>query len=322
MESSMARQHHNNLLVLPWAEPGKWVFQNADTCSDTGVCSVPELHINRSLPNVLRCTIKIARRIKPNDCLVTWEASAAIATSIAIRVTGAKNPWVALGIIPKSTNVSVNGLLSSSLKRASIVTCFSRADIPTLRSSTGVHAIDVTPTVWQQTERPITKKSKDWVSVGDSNRDDLTLACAAEVSGIIVDRFTRKVSFSSPAMTFHVHGTADEIDNAFQTYKHHLAILKSTAYASGFSIAVRAGFARQLLIASDTPHMRELVTDGENGLLVNVEDSDHLANVIRTVRSGDVDVDRLSGRLHAVCNENHTYPVLRRHIEKMVAMCS
>lgn len=318
----MARQHHNNLLVLPWAEPGKWVFQNADTYSNTAVCSVPELHVKRSIPNVLRCTVKIARRIKPNDCLVTWEASAAIATSFAMRVTGAKNPWVALGILPKSTNRRVNALLSSSLKRASIVTCFSRADIPTLQMSTGVHAHDVSPTVWQQTDRPLTKKSKDWVSVGDSNRDDMTLARAAEDSGIIVDRFTRKVSVTSPAITCHLNATADETDNAFQTYQHHLAILKSTAFASGFSIAVRAGFARQLLIASNTPHMRELITDGENGLLVNVGDSDHLANVIRTVMRGDVDIDRLSGRLHDVCREEHTYPVLRRHIEKMVAMCS
>jgi hypothetical protein len=239
-----------------------------------------------------------------------------------MRVTGAKNPWVALGILPKSTNRRVNALLSSSLKRASIVTCFSRADIPTLQMSTGVHAHDVSPTVWQQTDRPVTKKSKDWVSVGDSNRDDMTLARAAEDSGIIVDRFTRKVSVTSPAITCHLNATADETDNAFQTYQHHLGILKSTAFASGFSIAVRAGFARQLLIASDTPHMRELITDGENGLLVNVGDSDHLANVIRTVMRGDVDIDRLSGALHDVCREDHTYPVLRRHIEKMVAMCS
>ena len=322
METSMARQHHNHLLVLPWAEPGKWVFENADAYSNTAVCSVPELHVKRSIPNVLRCTVKIARRIKPNDCLVTWEASTAIATSFAIRVTGAKNPWVALGILPKSTNRRVNGLLSLSLKRASIVTCFSRADIPTLQMRTGIHAHDVSPTVWQQTDRPVMKKSKDWVSVGDSNRDDMTLARAAEDSGIIVDRFTRKVSVLSPAIACHLNATADETDNAFQTYQHHLAILKSTAVASGFSIAVRAGFARQLLIASDTPHMRELITDGENGLLVNVGDSDHLANVIRAVKRGDVDIDRLSGRLHDVCREDHTYPVLRRHIEKMVAMCS
>lgn len=317
----MARQDHNNLLVLPWAEPGKWVFQNADTYSNTIVCSVPELHVKRSIPNVLRCTIKIARRIKPNDCLITWEASAAIATSFAIRVTGAKNPWVALGILPKSTNIRVNRLLSSSLKRASIVTCFSHADIPTLQKSTGVHAHDVSPTVWQQTDRPLMKKSKGWVSVGDSNRDDMTLARAAEASGIIVDRFTRKVSVTSPAIACHLHCDADETDNAFQTYQHHLAVLKSTAFASGFSIAVRAGFARQLLVASDTPHMRELVTNGENGLLVNVGDSDHLANVISAVMRGDVDIDRLSGALQMVCSENHTYPVLRRHIEKMVAMC-
>ena len=321
MESPMARQDHNNLLVLPWAEPGKWVFQNADTYSNTIVCSVPELHVKRSIPNVLRCTIKIARRIKPNDCLITWEASAAIATSFAIRVTGAKNPWVALGILPKSTNIRVNRLLSSSLKRASIVTCFSHADIPTLQKSTGVHAHDVSPTVWQQTDRPLMKKSKGWVSVGDSNRDDMTLARAAEASGIIVDRFTRKVSVTSPAIACHLHCDADETDNAFQTYQHHLAVLKSTAFASGFSIAVRAGFARQLLVASDTPHMRELVTNGENGLLVNVGDSDHLANVISAVMRGDVDIDRLSGALQMVCSENHTYPVLRRHIEKMVAMC-
>lgn len=322
MESPMARQDHNKLLVLPWAEPGTWVFQNAETYSNTHVCSVPELHVKRSIPNVLRCTIKIARRIKPNDCLITWEASAAIATSFAIRVTGAKNPWVALGILPKSTDIRVNRLLSSSLKRASIVTCFSRADIPTLQKSTGVHAHDVSPTVWQQTDRPLIKKSKGWVSVGDSNRDDMTLARAAEASGIIVDRFTRKVSVTSPAIACHLHCDADETDNAFQTYQHHLAVLKSTAFASGFSIAVRAGFARQILIASDTPHMRELVTNGENGLLVNVGDSDHLANVISAVMRGDVDIDRLSGALQMVCSENHTYPVLRRHIEKMVAMCS
>ena len=318
----MARQDHNKLLVLPWAEPGTWVFQNAETYSNTHVCSVPELHVKRSIPNVLRCTIKIARRIKPNDCLITWEASAAIATSFAIRVTGAKNPWVALGILPKSTDIRVNRLLSSSLKRASIVTCFSRADIPTLQKSTGVHAHDVSPTVWQQTDRPLIKKSKGWVSVGDSNRDDMTLARAAEASGIIVDRFTRKVSVTSPAIACHLHCDADETDNAFQTYQHHLAVLKSTAFASGFSIAVRAGFARQILIASDTPHMRELVTNGENGLLVNVGDSDHLANVISAVMRGDVDIDRLSGALQMVCSENHTYPVLRRHIEKMVALCS
>jgi glycosyltransferase involved in cell wall biosynthesis len=166
------------------------------------------------------------------------------------------------------------------------------------------------------------KKSKGWVSVGDSNRDDMTLARAAEASGIIVDRFTRKVSVTSPAIACHLHCDADETDNAFQTYQHHLAVLKSTSFASGYSIAVRAGFARQLLIASDTPHMRELVTNGENGLLVNVGDSDHLANVIRAVMRGDVDIERLSGALQMVCSENHTYPVLRRHIEKMVAMCS
>lgn len=322
MESLMARHHHNNLLVLPWSEPGKWVFQNADTHSNIAVCSVPELHVKRSIPTVLRSSINIARRIRPNDCLVTWEASAAIATSFAIRVRGTKNPWVALGIIPKSTSKRVNGLLSSSLKRASIVTCFSREDIPTLHSITGVHASDVTPTVWQQSDRPLPEKSKDWVSVGDSNRDDLTLAIAAEKSGIVVDRFTRKVAISSSAMSFHIHGTAEQIDNAFKTYKHHLAILNSTAYASGFSIAVRAGFARQLLIASDTPHMRELITHGDNGLLVNVGDSDHLTDVILAVMRGDVDIERLSGTLHSACNEHHTYGTLRRHIEKMVAMCS
>lgn len=322
MESSMARHHHNNLLVLPWAEPGKWVYQNADAHSNIVVCSVPELHVKRSIQNVLRSTIRIGRSIKPNDCLITWEASAAIATSFAIRLTGAKNPWVALGIIPKVASPRVNGLLSTSLKRASIVTCFSQADIPTLETLTGLRACDVTPTVWHQPVYSVVKKSKSWASVGASNRDDQTLALAAENCGITVDRFTRSESVFSPSIAWFVNSPAQAIDAAFHTYHNHLAVLKSTEYASGLSIAVRAGFARQLLIATDTPHMRELIINGENGLLVRCGDSDHLAYVIRSVMQGDVDTDRLSKSLYEVCREDHTYPVLRRHIDQMVAMCT
>jgi len=318
----MARQHQNNLLVLPWAEPGQWVFQNTHESSNTSVCSVPELHGARSITNVLRCIFRIAKSLKPDGCVVTWEAPAACATSIAIRLTSAQNPWVALGIIPKPSGVVINGLLSSALERASIVTCFSRVDIPTLHSHTGIKAHDVTPTVWQQNQRPLVNKPKEWVSVGESNRDDLTLARSAELCGILVDRFARRASVKSSAIAYHLKCSDVEIESAFQTYLYHLAILKSTDFASGYSIAVRAGFSRQLLVASDTPHMRELVTNGENGLLVNVGDSDHLANIIRAVRRGDVDIDRLAATLHADCNEDHTYPVLRRHIEKMVAMCS
>lgn len=321
MESSMARQHRKNLLVLPWAEPGTWVFQNADASNTTDICSVPELHLKRSIPQVFRCIIRIARKIQPNDCLITWEASAALATSIAIRMTSAKNPWVALGVIPKFTHPRLAKMMSSSLKRATIVTCFSQADIPTLESLTGVSASDVTPTVWQPDDNPAWKKTNQWASVGASNRDDRTLARVAENCGITVDRYTRNASVISPSIKWYLNRPANEINAAFHTYRYQLAVLTSTDYASGLSIAVRAGFARQLLIATDTPHMRDLIINGENGLLVRCGDSDHLAQVIRNVMNGDVDVDRLSGMLNKVCHENHTYISLQQHIEKMVARC-
>lgn len=322
MESLMAKQHCNNLLVLPWDEPGKWVFQNSDTSANTAVCSTPELHVNRSIPRFIRCAFKIAKSIHGNDCVVTWESSAAVATSLALKMKRSNSPWVALGITPKFTNRLVGACLSSVLRRASVVTCFSRADIATLASSTGLLARDVTPTVWEVDHRQITEKSKDWVAIGDSNRDDITLARAAELSGITIDRFTRKQAVTSPAVICHRNGTPAEVENAFHTYRHHLAVLKTPTYASGLSIAVRAGFARQLLIASNTPHMREMVTDGETGLLVDVGDIGQLANTIRSVERGEVDTEKLSRGLHQVCLERHSYTTLRRHIEEMVSLCS
>lgn len=322
MESLMAKQYRNNLLVLPWDEPGKWVFQNSDSSANTAVCSAPELHVNRSIPRFIRCAFKIAKSIHRNDCVVTWESSAAVATSLALKLKGSNSPWVALGITPKCTNRLVAACLSSALRRATVVTCFSRADIDTLASSTGLLARDVTPTVWEVKHRQITEKSKDWVAIGDSNRDDLTLARAAELSGITVDRFTRKQAVTSPAVMCHRNGTPADVENAFHTYRYHLAVLKTPAFASGLSIAVRAGFARQLLIASNTPHMREMVTDGETGLLVDVGDSGQLATTIRSVERGEVDTEKLSRGLHQVCLERHSYTTLRRHIEEMVSLCS
>lgn len=314
----MVRQQQNKLLVLPWSEPAAWVYTDHRDCTKPRVCSVPDIHGNRSVASLIQSTLYVARQIKPREVIVSWEASAAVATRIAISLRQAKNPWVALGIIPKPINQRI---VAVCLKRASVVTCFSNEDALTLQSTAGIHAGCVTPTVWHPTMDVATEKINRWVSVGASNRDDKTLAQAAEESGIVVDRFARKVTIESPALRWQINAPQERIVEAFQTSQYHLAILGSANYASGLSIAVRAGFAQQLLIASDTPHIRDVVSHGETGLLVRQGDSVHLASTIRSVVNGDVDVSKLSQRLREVCYGRHTYKQLRDHIEEMVAQC-
>jgi glycosyltransferase involved in cell wall biosynthesis len=97
--------------------------------------------------------------------------------------------------------------------------------------------------------------------------------------------------------------------------------LSSSAYASGLSIVVRAGFAKQLLIATDTPHMREVIRDGENGLLVRMGDIQHVVDTIRMIQHGAVDSQKLADVLEDDCQQSHTYEVMRQHIASMVDMC-
>lgn len=317
----MVRQTRKILLVLPWSEPDQWVFKNHFQSFDVDVCSVPELHANRTVKGILQCTLRIAGRVKSYDCIVSWEATAAIATAFARYVGRCQTEWVALGIIPKSTNTNLTRILTTSLSNASVVTCFSNHDIATLRETTGVAATTVTPTVWKQIDVPIQEKSMDWLAVGASNRDDKTLARAAEVSKILVSRYARHVTHASDALKWHIDANQQVVENAFLSHRYHLAVLQSSKYASGLSIAVRAGFARQLLIASDTPHVRELIRDGENGLLVKLGDSEHLAEMIRMVQNGDVNAQKLAGALREDCQDRNSYDVLRHHIEAMVHRC-
>lgn len=317
----MARQHQSNLFVLPWDEQGNWVFEDALSPMVTDVCSVPELHSGRNLLTLLRCTIRIARRIRHDQCVITWESSTAIAASIALRLIHASNPHIALGIIPKIYSRPISRLLTMALRKATIVTCFSHADFPVLRSLTGVDASGVTPTVWRQSVPVKPEYPKHWVAVGASNRDDVTLSRAAENAGINIDRYGRQVTLRSSAYSWHLNATDDQINAAFSNYRFHFAILQSSNFTSGLSIAVRAGFGRQVVIASDTPHMRELVTHDSSGLLVTVGDIASLSDVISALKSGEINTGRLSENLYQICCNDHTYSSLRRHIEQMVTRC-
>jgi hypothetical protein len=317
----MVRQTRKILLVLPWAEPDKWVFQNHPPSLDIDVCSVPELHVNRSIKGMLQSSLHIAKQLKTYDCVVSWEATAALATTLGKSLIRSSGRHIALGIIPKSNNQHLNRLLTLSLKRANLVTCFSKHDIGTIRDRFGVAVAAITPTVWSPSVAPVGIKTLDWLSVGASNRDDKTLARAAEISSIKVARYARHQTNTSNALDWHINADQRDVEDAFQNYRCHLAILSSSAYASGLSIAVRAGFANQLLIATDTPHMREVIRDGENGLLVRMGDSHHVADTIRMIQNGAVNSQKLADVLEDDCQQSHTYEVMRQHIASMVDMC-
>ncbi|MFM2221866.1 MAG: hypothetical protein RLZZ78_123 [Armatimonadota bacterium] len=317
----MLRHSPKILLVLPWCEPGKWVFTGHGQTYNVEICSVPELHGHRTLKGILQSTLRIARHTSLTDCIVSWEASSAIATRLARSFSRSDTKWIALGIIPKTNNRHINRLLSTALSGATAVTCFSNHDTGTLRDTLGVQACGITPTVWHSEFSTMREKSKEWLAVGASNRDDFTVARAAEGCGIRVARYARQVTAPSDAFDWHINANPQDVEDAFHVHRYHLAILRSSGYASGLSVAVRAGFATQLLIASDTPQMRELIRDQENGLLVRLGDSAHLAEMIRMVLCGDVDVQKVAGALRDDCLERHTYAVLRKHIEMMVDTC-
>lgn len=317
----MVRHHPKTLLVLPWSEPTKWVFDNRLQGRDIDVCSVPELHAKRTLVNLLRCSLRIARQVKSNDCVVSWEATSGITTWLGIQLSGHRAKHIALGIIPKSTHKPSNAVLSKALSSANIVTAFSKADIQTVSETFGVDVSAVTPTVWKQSDGVSGSRSHGWLAVGASNRDDITLALAAEASNIKVKRFARQQTHTSPAFEWHINADQDVITTAFLSDQYHLAILESSRYASGLSIAVRAGFAGQLLIASDTPHMREVIRDGETGILVRLNDSEHLAETIGLLTSGKIDSKKMSAAHQDYCRAHHSYDVLRHHIETLVARC-
>ena len=317
----MVRHSPKILLVLPWCEPGKWIFTGHGQTHRVEICSVPELHGHRTLKGILQSTLRIARQTNSSDCIVSWEASSAIATRFAKSISRSDAKWIALGIIPKANNSQINRLLSSALSRATAVTCFSNHDIGTLRDTIGVQACAITPTVWSSDISSMREKSLEWLAVGASNRDDSTLARAAEGCGIRVARYTSQVTSPSDALDWHINANPQEVDDAFHLHRYHLAILRSSGYASGLSVAVRAGFAKQLLIASDTPQMREVIRDQDNGLLVRLGDSAHLAEMIRMVLRGDVDIQKVAGALRDDCLERHTYAELRKHIEMMVDTC-
>ena len=318
----MLRHSPKILLVLPWCEPGKWVFTGLGQTHNVEICSVPELHGHRTLKGILQSTLRIARYTSSTDCIVSWEASSAIATRFARIISRSDTKWIALGIIPKANNLPVKRLLSTSLSGANAITCFSNHDIGTLRDMIGVQACAITPTVWHSEISTMREKSKEWLAVGASNRDDFTLARAAEGCGIRVARYARQVTLPSDAFDWHINANPQDVEDAFRVHRYHLAILRSSGFASGLSVAVRAGFAKQLLIASDTPQMRELIRDQENGLLVRLGDSTHLAEMIRIVLRGDVDVQKFAGALRDDCLERNSYAVLRKHIEMMVETCS
>jgi hypothetical protein len=318
----MVRHNPKILLVLPWCEQGQWIFTGSGQTHGVEICSVPELHGQRTPKGILKSTLRIARHINSSDCIVSWEASSAIATRFARSIIRSDSKWIALGIIPKSSSRHVKRLLSTTLSRATAVTCFSKHDIETLRDTIGIVARAVTPTVWNSDLASMREKSLDWLAVGASNRDDFTLARAAEGCDIRVARYARQVTARSYAFDWHINANPQDVEDAFHLHRYHLAILRSSGFASGLSVAVRAGFAKQLLIASDTPQMREVVRYQENGLLVRLGDSTHLAEMIRMVLRGDVDVQKIAAALRDDCLERHTYAVLRKHIEMMVETCS
>jgi glycosyltransferase involved in cell wall biosynthesis len=159
------------------------------------------------------------------------------------------------------------------------------------------------------------------LAVGASNRDDITLARAAEASNIKVNRFARQQTHASAALDWHINADQRVLNHAFLSHRYHLAILETSRYASGLSIAVRAGYAGQLLIASDTPHMREVILDGETGILVRLRDSVQLAETIGLLTSGKIDSKKMSAAHEDYCRAHHSYDVLRHHIETLVARC-
>gem|GEM_PF-1249786 len=317
----MVRHHPKTLLVLPWSEPDKWVFDNHERGRIIDVCSVPELHANRTSINIVRCSLRVARHVKSSDCVVSWEAASAISTWLAIRLSGRQARFIALGIIPKSTHKPSNAVLSKALSSANIVTAFSKDDIKTVNETFGVSVSAVTPTVWKQSDGVSVERSQRWLAVGASNRDDITLARAAEASNIKVNRFARQKTHFSAALDWQINAEQNDLNNAFLSHRYHLAILESSRYASGLSIAIRAGFAGQLLIASDTPHLREVLLDGETGLLVRLNDSEHLAETIGLLTSGKIDSKKMSEAHQDYCRAHHSYDVLRHHIEALVGRC-
>lgn len=317
----MVRNHPKTLLVLPWSEPNKWVFDNHERGPIIDVCSVPELHANRTFVNLVRCSLRIVRHLKSSDYVVSWEVASALSTWLGIRLSGRHTRFIALGMIPKSTHKPSNAVLSKALSSANIVTAFSKADIQTVNETFGVSVSAVTPTVWKQSDGVSSSRSHGWLAVGASNRDDITLARAAEASNIKVNRFARQQTHASAALDWHINADQDALNNAFLSHQNHLAILESSRYASGLSIAVRAGFAGQLLIASDTPHMREVILDGETGILVRLNDSVQLAETIGLLTSGKIDSRKMSAAHQDYCRAHHSYDVLRHHIETLVASC-
>jgi hypothetical protein len=317
----MATYEKNIRLILPWSEPDKWVFATDETAVRVAVCSLPRLHVRRSLLSSLQTSLFIAKAIQDNECLVTWEAPAAVATGIALRLVKKKMPWVALGIIPKYSN-QIASLVKRTLSRADLVTCFSQHDVTTLEVAFGLKATGVTPTIWNETPHTNQNRSKIWQAVGASNRDDITLAIAAKSSGINVNRYARTMSNKSKSLQWFLNVDPAGINQSFYTHQYQLIILQSAKYASGLSVAVRGGFAEQVVIASDTPHVRELIQPGETGLLVRIGDINHLAETIQYVRNGDIDVECIGHNLAQRCREYHTYDVLRKHIKEMVRLCT
>jgi len=87
----------------------------------------------------------------------------------------------------------------------------------------------------------------------------------------------------------------------------------SPSRGEGFGLTViEAGAAGRPVVATDTTGMREILTDGESGLIVPVEDSASLGRaLLRLVDDAELR-RRLGGRLHAVVQERF---LIERYVE-------
>ncbi len=100
------------------------------------------------------------------------------------------------------------------------------------------------------------------------------------------------------------------VDDIWKYYKA-MDIFLLTSRSEGFSLALlEAGISSIPLIASDIPGNDELIKNGENGFLFNLNDTDELVTVINRLSNDAVLRKNCAGKAYSDVKKNYTIEVL------------
>ncbi len=275
--------------VIPWCDPGRWLWEYLPEGITGELISVaPEVSRakRKGLPPYLAEFIHLWRS-KPDlnrfDVLFTWELRSTVAVALARKFTGQrKAKFVPTGPILKGNLLKILPVLHWLLSDAERIICFSSKECEDYSRllKLPVQKFLFLPTPWLADEEVSERDDGYILALGQSNRDYGTLIRASrgtDLPILIVAYDSSVLGGESPPPNVTVrYNTGHEETNALIAgASFHVVPLHARSHSAGQTVLLRAMARGKAVIVSDTPGVRDYVSE-ETTVLVPPADEEAL----------------------------------------------